>query len=169
MVAIMIIAVVATITIPLFTARSPQRVQQEFVDALNGLTRFAWTSAVTQRKVHRIFFDFDKDFVRVEQQKRDEFVPVSGAYLTTSYRWPSQAFQFRNFYIGPQDNMQAGQGAATVWFFINEQGISQPVVINIYNQVSSDSTEDAQPFSLVLNPFLAQFKLYEEFQEPPVA
>ena len=45
-------------------------------------------------------------------------------------------------------------------------GIAQPVVINLRDLASSEKYHDTGEYSLVLNPFAAQFKLYESFKQP---
>ena len=52
-----------------------------------------------------------------------------------------------------------------VWFFIIPDGLTQEVTINFVDYDDMLPNGDARQFGLVLNPFSAQFKLYDTFKQ----
>ena len=55
--------------------------------------------------------------------------------------------------------------SGSVWFYIIPEGMTQDVVLNF---IDTNDAYDGHPrqVGLVLNPFTAQFKEYDEFQKP---
>ena len=103
LVAIAIIAVVATIVVPNLVQRSPSYDRQKFVRDLNTLSVFAWQQALVKHKTHKLHFDLARStaHVEVETDERDDkgeplFGAIKGAYLTTSMSWPKH-LEIKNF------------------------------------------------------------------------
>lgn len=172
-VVIMILGVMATIIVPNLQRLSPRYKRNEFLSQLGALVRLSWQQALITQKVHRVFFDVEKRIVRVDcvTEKKDkagspDFQPVSIAYLNTSYQW-SPALEFKQFYIG-KDEMLARPGIKTdqIWFYTVPDGLAQDVIINIVDIGETDAQGKPVRIGLVLNPFSAVFKEYEEFQKP---
>ena len=77
-------------------------------------------------------------------------------------------FEFKNFYIGKRDEIAMtlrGAQRGKLWFYITPEGLAQPVIINLID-TAEVIEEKGLAFSLVLNPFLVQFKEYDTFQRP---
>lgn len=172
LVAIALIGLLATIVIPNLYRRVPQYERQQFIGNLNGLMRFTWQQAVVTHKLHRVQFDLEKREVRIAVERNEldskgerAFESLKDAYMTTSLIWPEH-ISIKNFYIEGSDELArfSVRKAAEVWFYIVPEGLAQDVIIN---GVDSHDTVDGKPrpFGLVLNPFSAQFKVYDTFQK----
>jgi prepilin-type N-terminal cleavage/methylation domain-containing protein len=95
LVALAIIALVATVVIPNLWQRKPYYERQQFIRNLNALSNMAWQKALTTHKIHKLQFDLARRtaFLQVESDDRDDkgepaFVSVKGAYVITSFTWP---------------------------------------------------------------------------------
>ena len=167
-----IIGILATIVVPNFRGRSPERRRKEFISRINALVQVAWQDAVATRKLHRVVFDLKKNNMSLETQTNKKaatgdpvFESMRTRYLNTVYEWPADTFEFKNFYIGKRDEIQLTlkeTGKGKIWFFITPEGLAQDVIMNIVDTKEQKLIE----FSLVLNPFSAQFKEYDTFQKP---
>ena len=164
-----IVAILAAIVIPNF--RQPVYERKQFIDHLNALLQVSWQDAIVTNKLHKISFDFDKNLISVDVQTdkkaaNDDFIykPMSSKYLNATYKWPSDRFEFKNFYINKRDEMVAtlkNRQSGKIWFFMVPDGLAQPVIINIV-----DTKDRDRKFSLVLNPFTAKFSEYDVFKKP---
>lgn len=172
LVAIAIIAVVATVVVPNLWQRKPYYERQQCVRDLNALSNMAWQKAITTHKIHKVHFDLGRRmvFLQVESDDRDDkgepvFVPVKGAYTVTSFSWPKN-LEIRNFFIEGFDEIgkyQSGH-AQEVWYFVYPEGRAQPVIINMIDTKDRFAGKPRQ-IGLVLNPFSALFKEYDTFQQ----
>jgi hypothetical protein len=108
--------------------------------------------------------------VQAESEKKDPqgnalFEPLKGAYVRSSYTWPSNLV-IHHFYIEGVDEMTRRKGGAgSIWFFVMPEGLTQSVIINL---VDTKNKIHKKPLAigLVLNPFAAQFDRYDIFQKP---
>ena len=169
LVAIAIIVIMATVLVPNIGRRIPGYERKRMLSQLNALTRFAWHNAVIAHKLHRVVFNIGKNRVHleVEQDAKDEkgeplFKPLKQAYISSSMTWPDR-FQIKNFFIEGFDEMRrfgGGRVTTETWFFVVPEGLTQEVTINM---IDLKDVVDGKPkqISLVLNPFTAQFKVYE--------
>jgi prepilin-type N-terminal cleavage/methylation domain-containing protein len=172
-VVMMIIGFMATIVIPNLQQLSPQYKRKEFLSRLESLVRLSWQQALAEQKAVRIFFDLEKRFVQleIETEKKEkagepEFKPASISYLNTSYEW-SENIVFKSFYIGKDDILgRAGTKIETLWFYIASDGLAQEVIINMIDTADKDDQGNPAKIGLVLNPFTATFKEYDEFKKP---
>ena len=162
---IAIMGILATVTLPRLKKRGASP-RDEFATSLNALTQMAYSNALATGKIHRVLFNFKNNTVSVEmaEDKPDttgqlKFAPVKSDYFKSSINWPIN-FEMRNFFIKGKDELLGGN-TPKVWFFITPEGLAQEIVIN----TSDTSNEDE--FALVLNPFTAQFKVYNAFQQKP--
>lgn len=171
-----IIAVLATAILPNFKRLWPGYQRKEFVDYMNSLMQITWHNAVITKKLHKVIFDLEKRKVWVEIQGDKKpniigdapFLPMKSPDIKTTYEWPPETFEFKNFYIAKRDEISLtlkGKGGK-IWFFVTPEGLTQPVILNIYDLKNAPQGQRGTEFSLVLNPFLVQFKLYENFQKP---
>jgi len=172
LVAMVIIAIVATIVVPNLRQKPANADRQEFVRNLNGLCALAWHQATVTGKKQKIEFDFDKRTITVQSasDKKDSkgepvFEPLKGAYLKTSFIWP-KTIEVKNFIVEGFDEMSKftmGRTTAS-WFFIIPGKFAQEVTINAIDKKDARGGK-ARPFGLVISPFTAQFKEYDTFQK----
>lgn len=172
MVAIAIIALLATIVVPNLQRQRVVQERRAFIDKLQALTQLAWRQALTTGKVHRLSFDIKKRSISlaVATNKNDakgnsQFESARGYQLHTTITWPT-SLDIKNFFIEGVDEMSRYMGKATeeTWFYLFPEGMSQAVIINIAEEV--DRQGGRREIGLVLNPFSGQFKEYDKFQKP---
>jgi hypothetical protein len=154
--------------IPNFAGRGPRYEREQFIARLNAITQFAWQQAIAQHKLHTVEFDFEKRRVHIEvaddvQPKKGELKkkPITDR-LGTSFVWPAQ-LEIKQFFIEHVNEM-SGRKIKSAYFVIMPQGLTQEVIINLFD---IKDTIDNRPrkVGLVLNPFSAQFSVYDTFQE----
>lgn len=171
-----IIGILAVSILPNFKRLWPGYQQKEFVDHMNSLMQITWHNAVITNKLHKINFDLEKRKVWIETQGDKKpnvlgeapFLPMMSPDIKTTYEWPAETLEFINFYIAKRDEISLtlrGKGGK-IWFFVTPEGLAQPVILNIVDLRENTPGQRGTEFSLVLNPFLAQFKLYDTFQKP---
>jgi prepilin-type N-terminal cleavage/methylation domain-containing protein len=166
-VVIMILGIVATMVVPNLQKRLPGYKRKAFVNELNTLLALGWQNALSSQKVNRVFFDFKKRIVKLEEEEtgatpdKASYKPVTQAYRKTWYEWP-EAIEIKNFIIDGVDEFGRDREVLTIWFYIVPEGLTQEVIINI---LDTSQTPDIA-LGLVLNPFTAQLKEYGTFQKP---
>jgi len=154
-----IIALVAAVIIPRLRRR-PLAVRKELLRNLNALTRTGQLNAIMTGRPHRILFDFEKRVIVLESTdgKRDSqgslrFEPVSVPYTKTTVEFPLFA-EMQRFFVGDIDMLARPDIAFTsAWFYVAPSGLAQQVKLDVLD------TEKDNPFSLVINPFTARFRL----------
>lgn len=165
-----IIGLMTAVVVPNFRKLLPKRERQEFLTKLNALMRFAWQHALTTRKVHQIEFDTEKRLVWVSmatgtfKDGNPEVTPIKGAYLPTSLKIPPK-IEIVNFIIEGFDEWTRGGKRKAAYFFIMPDGLTQSVTINFLDKKHTNVAGKPRQFGLVLNPFNAQFKVYDSFQK----
>jgi prepilin-type N-terminal cleavage/methylation domain-containing protein len=174
LVAIALLGVVAALVLPNLKSRGSVAQREEFAAKVNALTKFAWQNAIVSRTTQRVEFDFQQRKITVTQETGEQnmegkkvFGPVKRAYLNTSISIPPQ-FDCKNFYVEGFDEMGRFQGRKTeaVWFYLIPEGLAQSVIINIADTKDRAQTGKIHEMSLVLNPFSAQFDVYDMFKQP---
>jgi prepilin-type N-terminal cleavage/methylation domain-containing protein len=173
-VALAIIALLATIIVPNFVGVKPWYVRKQFVAQLNALLLFARQHAIVTNKIQKVDFDFGERKVRlfseIEKEKgKLEFKLVTSSYINPMVEIPD-SLEIKNFYIAGSgfDEMTKFAGTRAkggVWFYLVPEGISQEVIINILDSKDVMFNGKPRPIGLVLNPFTAQFKEYDTFQK----
>lgn len=172
LVALGIIGLLGAALVPNLRRENPAQERKNFVSELNKLMSYAWFNGVTQNKVQRIVFDFNASIVRLEQQTQKtehpgqeaEYVPIKRTHTATSLAWPKH-YEIKNFFIEGYDEAAKYSGSLdTTWFFLVPDGLTQDVILNIVDTKNIKSSRKGTPFSLVLNPFSAQFKEFNHFQ-----
>jgi hypothetical protein len=58
-----------------------------------------------------------------------------------------------------------GRSSDKVWFFVIPEGLTQAVTINLFDTKDLLQNKKPRPVGLVLNPFSAQFSVYDQFQK----
>jgi type II secretory pathway pseudopilin PulG len=168
MVALTIIALLAAIISPNLGRRKPEYARQQFLGHLNALIRLAAQQAAVTRKVHRVYFDYEKYkvAVQVKGEGKDEkgeqlYKLLKAPYLHSVLTWPKH-FDVLEFKIEGTNEKISGKNK--FWFFIVPEGLAQDVTINMLDKNKAYRGKNKK-IGLVLNPFSAQFKIYESFQK----
>lgn len=174
MVAILIIGLMAAIVTPNLGRKKPEYERQKFLGNLNALVRFTAQQASATGKLHRLYFDFERNKVTVEMiaegkdsKGEQAFKQIKGAYLQSVLTWPAY-YIVKNFVIESVDELKNEASVKMqkqVWFFIMPDGLAQDVIINIEDRNPAYRKKPKQ-IGLVMNPFSAQFKIYDNFQSP---
>jgi len=152
--------------------RSARYEREAFVAQLNELLFLGWQQAIRTTKLHRITCDLGKRIMTVAtatdiidtQTGELVFERVKSRYGVSSLVIPKH-IKVVNFFIEGYDEMQKYQTkSATIWFFLTPDGLAQEVTINA---MDTQDLVDKKPrhFSLVLNPFTAQFDTHDSFQK----
>lgn len=173
LVAMAIIALVATIVVPNLWRQTAGHGRQQFVRSLNALCALGSQQALVTGKTHKVEFDFQKATVALQAAtgQRNEkgepgYGPVKGAYLKTSFTWAPN-LEIKNFIVEGFDEMSKFVSGRTTaaWFFITPGKFAQAVTINLVDTKDTLSRNKPRPLGLVNNPFTAQFKEYDTFQK----
>lgn len=168
-----LIGLLGAVIVPNLRRVTPRYERDQFIARLNALVQLGWQQAVIQHTIHQVIFNIGEKRVALSQDtgKRDAtgdpvFETVKGLYLSTSFELPAQ-FNIKQFFIEGFDEMSrfVGRKTAELWFYIVPEGMTQDVIINL---VDTKDTRNGKPrpVGLVLNPFTAQFKVYDTFQKP---
>jgi len=173
LVAIAIIGVLSAIIVPNVQRSTPRYERESFIARFNSLVQYGWQQALSTHKVQRINVDIGKKLISLtvasdEKDRSGEIVfkPIPDAVSDTEIAIPDY-MQIKQFFIEGFDMMTkfARSKTASVWFYIIPEGMVQSVVINCMDM--NDLRDDQpRPVGLVLNPFTAQFKIYDTFQKP---
>lgn len=171
LIAMLMIGIIATILAPnLFLARTARYERNQFVARLNSLVSTGLQQSILERAVHSIEFNFKKRTAMLKRApfngaKADDFKTIPGLGNNGYYEWPEQ-FEIKQFIIEGNDILKAfsRKDTSEAWFFIVPEGLTQEVTINF---LDTKDTIDGEPrkVGLVLNPFTAQFKMYDDFQK----
>ena len=173
LVAIALVAVMATLVIPNILRLMPRHDRDQFIATMQTMVQNAWQSALASGKIHRISVDIDKRTMTVSQATgaKDakgelEFAPAKIYYAPRSMQWPAH-IQIKQFIIEGFDEMGrygGGRKTTETWFFIMPDGLAQSVVINAID-IKDVRNGKPRQFSLVLSPFTGAFKKYDTFQK----
>lgn len=171
--ALLVVGIIGSMMIPNLGARKPRQEREQFLSELNTLVGLAWRQAMVTGKPTKVVFDFKKNkkTVSVEQvtgQKDRDGNPVSAPIKVGNaiMRFPDR-YLIKNFLIERFDEMKRYGGGPrdfSTWFFIMPGGLTQEVIINL-EDTKDKKAGKPYPVGLVLNPFTAQFKIYDEFQK----
>lgn len=175
MITIAIIGLMAAVIGPNLGKKKAGQERKEFLSRLSALTRLAWQQALTQNQLYKVEFDFEKRAVWLEHATKEKdakgqpkFQPMKASHLQTSIEWP-EYLHVKNFYIEGYDEASrfVGRGAEKLktWFFVVPDGLTQRVTINIIDTKDRDEQGRPKKIGLVLNPFNAQFTVYDTFKK----
>jgi prepilin-type N-terminal cleavage/methylation domain-containing protein len=172
LVAIVIIAIMATVVVPNLAPLRASEERTTFIAKLNTLMQFAWQDALITNTVYKVAFDFKHKTVSLEQatdqkdgEGKTKFVPLQGTYFATSLAWPRN-LEIKNFFIEGFDEMKrfSGRDTGETWFFIVPDGLTQRVTINLIDTMDISPQGRPAKVGLVLNPFNARFTAYDTFK-----
>lgn len=173
LIVVAVLGILAAAIVPNFRNLLPGRERKLFIGKLNGLMHTAWQRALVERKLQKISFDFDKRSIWLEsatgaiKEGNPEFARAKGSYVSTLLKIP-KVIDVKNFIIEGFDEMgRYGSGRKTTesWFYIIPDGMAQAVTINFLDTSNLNAAGKPRQFGLVLNPFNAQFKVYDAFQK----
>ena len=173
LIVVLIIGVLGSVLMPNLKRSTPRYEREEFIARFNALTQLAWQQALKTNKAQQISVDVQKKTIAllsatgdVDRSGEPVFKPAMGLVRDTSLPIPDQ-FIIRQLFIEGFDMMGKFTSRKTeeVWFYIVPEGMAQDVIVNFVD--TKDTKNDApRSVGLVLNPFNAQFRIYDAFQKP---
>jgi prepilin-type N-terminal cleavage/methylation domain-containing protein len=174
MIVVAIMGIMATIIVPYLSPDNSEQERQEFVSKLNLFMTSVWYNSLTTGRVHRVVIDLQATQMFIEMQMDEktgqgeskyELVQIN--YNENFFAWNKEQFDFKDVYINDKNVMFADEGSSDkTWFYIVPDGLAQNVIFNFRDAKESKYLGEVSNYSLVLNPFSVQFKLYESFQKP---
>ncbi|CAN5167657.1 hypothetical protein BH09DEP1_BH09DEP1_1990 [soil metagenome] len=173
LVVLAIMGILMAVVVPNFRNLLPGRERKLFIEKLNGLVRSAWQRALIERKLQKVAFDFNTRSIWLEsatgaiKDGDPEFVRAKGGYAAAAVKIP-KVLEIKNFFIEGFDEMSrygGGRKTTESWFYIIPDGMAQAVTINFLDTSNTNAAGKPRQFGLVLNPFNAQFKVYDAFQK----
>jgi len=173
LIVIAIIGVLGVVLMPNIQRSTPRYEREAFIARFNALLQYAWQHALVTHTTQQITVDIAKKTITLLQESDEKdrsgamvFKPIENPVQDTMCPLPDQ-INIKQFFIEGFDMMAkfSRAKAATVWFYIIPEGMTQDVVVNL---VDTKDMHDNKPLhvGLVLNPFTAQFKIYDTFQKP---
>lgn len=173
LVVLALIAVVGTVVVPTIWRTDPRQARHAVLGELNALIGLVQQRAVTTGKEHKIECDFKQGVITASHDSgkrtsegKSIFEPLSGLVVKPEIAWPRH-LQVKQFVVEGFDEMTRFAGAATtrIWFFVLPDGMTQAVTINLIDTKDIVRGGKGRQCGWVLNPFSAQFKEYDAFQE----
>lgn len=174
MVVMTVIGLMTAIAVPALRRLLPRNERKNFIAQLSALTSFGWRNALVSDTMHMVLFDLKKNQVRLGSVKYGETekgscgepksTPIKGRYITSTIEIPKNV-KIQQFIIEGIDEMARVRAESfCAWFFIMPNGLTQEVVINLVDTKDIKAGRPRQ-VSLMLNPFTAQFTVYDEFKK----
>lgn len=170
MIGIAIIGFIASMIAPLLGPAQAGETRKKFISDLNSLVQLGWQQAVVSGKVHRVFFNIKERIAFVEKElnandaTKPTFAPLKQMVTASRFSWPD-SLDIKQFIIEGSDEMKRfSSGAKEVWFYIIPDGLTQQVTINLLDKEKNIDNKPVR-VGLVLQPFIAQFKVYDVFQK----
>lgn len=172
LVVLLIIGIIGSVVVPALNTTTPRYEREQFIAGLNALMQTALSMTVSSHMMHQIYFNFKTREISIRQHTgaytRDgepEIKPIMNAYLQATQTIPDQ-FVFKQFIIEGINEMRSEHAKTNeIWFYIVPEGLAQHVTINMLDTNDTIEGEKPRPIGLVLNPFTAQFKVYDAFQK----
>ena len=172
--ALVILAIIIAVAVPNFQGLLPSYQREQFLKRFNSLVQSGWQRAIKTRTIHKVTLDVAGKKIRLEAATGQTdakgeiiYLPVQESALSSQATIPD-GFDIKQLFVEGFDEMSRYVGnrkTAKIWFFMMPDGIAQNVIINAFdtNQLINNKPKVV---SLVLNPFYAQFSVYDEFQKP---
>lgn len=168
-----LLGVMAMVIAPMLRGEDLDQERENFVTQLNSMIAGAQYNALVSGKITRVVFDLKHSQIYIEEKSegkdetgQDKYQLVQVPYNETFFSWDTHHFKMVDFWVNNKNELGNGQDSEKAWFYIVPDGIAQVVIINLRDLMSSEKYNDAGEYSLVLNPFAVQFKLYESFKKP---
>jgi len=168
--AIAMIGLIVSIGARYFRIQRPGDERKKFISQLNLLMKFTLQNSIVTNKIHKVDFDFKKRVVQifiVSEKKEEKDKRLVRTYLKTFLDIPPH-LDIKEFFIDGSDMMKMFLDRKTVgvFFYVIPEGMSQVVIINIIDRKDEIVRGKGRVVSLVLNPFSAQFSVYNDFKRP---
>jgi prepilin-type N-terminal cleavage/methylation domain-containing protein len=171
LVVIAIIGIVGAVIMPNINRTTPRYEREVFIARFNTLLQYAWQQALITHKIQQISVDVGKKTIvllaQVDEKDRSGaaiFKPIANPVEDTTCPIPDQII-IKQFFIEGFDMMKKYGKTKAVWFYIVPEGMTQDVIINCMDTKDKQGDQPRQ-IGLILNPFTAQFKIYDTFQKP---
>lgn len=145
MIVILLIGIIASIGIPRFL-RSPRTETEQFIARLNALVADGAQLAMQTTQSHKVFFNL--------LSKKVELQSVADNKVKRSMDIPDH-LAMENFIINGKTQFGEGGEKRTVYFLINNEGVSQDVVMVL----AVDTKQGTRSYEFYLNPFTGVFRL----------
>lgn len=168
-----LIGIIGSVVMPNLQKKTPRYEREEFIARFNALTQLAWQQALIKYQIYQVSVDIGKRIIFLSESTgafdrlgNPVFKPAQGLVQNNSFVIPDQ-FDLKQFFIEGFDMMAKFTKSKTeeVWFYVVPGGMTQDVVVNFVD--TKDMYDNApRHVGLVLNPFSAQFKVYDTFQKP---
>jgi prepilin-type N-terminal cleavage/methylation domain-containing protein len=172
LVVMLIMGIIGAMVVPAFMQRTPRYEREQFIAGLNALMQSAASQTIISHTLHQIYVDLKARTISIrkhtgtyDRNGDPECKPVQSSYARLDQLIPEQIV-FKQFFIeGSNELSDSGKQTKELWFYLVPEGLAQQVIINL---LDTRDTVDDKPrhVSLVLNPFLVQFKVYDAFQKP---
>jgi prepilin-type N-terminal cleavage/methylation domain-containing protein len=167
LVALLLLSIFASFVVPRIFGNRKGVTKKQFFSDFSHVISDTLYQAITTKKIHQVFFDFNNREISVkiyhadssETDKHKQFKKVPPGNFHSSLIIPEQ-LTIQNFSINGTDAMAAGKTTNDAWFYIMPDGTSQAVIMNIQDE-QEESPHDR--FSIVINPFYSQVKLHDAF------
>jgi prepilin-type N-terminal cleavage/methylation domain-containing protein len=173
LIVIAIIGIIGAVIMPNFQRSTPRYEREEFIARFNALTQLGWQQALVHNKAQRISIDIAKKVIFLssgtgEKDRSGELIFKASTDLVqeVSCVLPDQ-IDIKQFFVEGFDMMAKYTGRKTeeMWFYIVPEGMAQDVIMNFLDKKDTQN-DKPRHIGLVLNPFTAQFKIYDAFQKP---
>lgn len=170
LIVLLILGIIGSVLVPNLTRRTPRYEREQFIAGLNALLSVAQSQTMSTHTVHQIYINIPQRYIMVRKPTdkigkdgQPIFAELGGSYVRTQLDIPEQ-LTIKQFFIEGVNEMRGGRGGTQdLWFFLVPEGLAQQVTINMVD--TEDTVADKpRPVGLVLNPFTAQFKVYDEFK-----
>lgn len=167
--ALLILAILATVALPLFTKRQPKEQRKLFVEQMNYVVAEAFQQALLTQLYYKVTYDFDaQKIIASPELPKTHDVKKEISYRTLSLEWPKK-YEIQDFYVQGVNEFKDSLGSAhthNIWFYIVPDGLAQEVIINFFDASDKKDGDNQMQCGLVLNPFTMKFRQYDEFQKP---
>lgn len=173
LIVVALIGILGAAVMPNLKRSTPRYEREEFIARCNALTQLAWQQALITNRAQQISIDVQKKVIfllsatgDIDRSGEPVFKAPMGLVRDTSLPIPDQ-FIMKQLFIEGFDMMGKFTSRKTeeVWFYVVPEGMAQDVIVNF---VDTKDTKNDTPrqVGLVLNPFNAQFRIYDAFQKP---
>lgn len=169
LVAIVVIAVMATIVSVKLFKRKPESDFSFVLNEFNNIIAIARQEAIANQKVYRVSFKSNKesqDYILIEQEylnpekiEQKLYKEIKLTYAKTKYVLPEE-IKFYEFFQNKKEIFEENRGQA--FCFVTPTGLVQPALIH----VTKKQDENLLKASFNLLPFFGKFEFYDGFIKP---
>jgi prepilin-type N-terminal cleavage/methylation domain-containing protein len=172
-VVLVILGILGTIVMPNLGRLKPGYEHDQFTSNIRMLVRRAWQESLLNHQLHRIYFDLEKQIVRIDKETNKKtgtggiaYEQLEGVYMPSAYQWPA-TMQMKDFFVDGQDIFHVkGVRITEVWFPIFADGTTQHIIMNWFDQADTRESDAGSGFSISISPFIAKVTETNGFQKP---